>query len=95
VINRPKAKKERIAFAPMNIRFSSDARAAPRLPSSDDGLFLATSTLRRLEEDVRQFGDFCALDVRAEDRDEQSISHVGAFRRAGEIVSKGELIEKV
>jgi hypothetical protein len=53
VINRPKVKKKRIAFAPMNIRSSSDARTAPRLHSSDDGLFLATSTLRRLEEDVQ------------------------------------------
>src|SRR6478672_8057116 len=39
----------------MNIRSSSDARTAPRLHSSDDGLFLATSTLRRLEENVQHW----------------------------------------
>src|SRR3979409_193011 len=61
VINRPKAKKERIAFAPINIRFSFDARTAPRLHSSDDGLLLAPCTLRGFEEGGWQFGDFCAL----------------------------------
>jgi hypothetical protein len=35
------------------LRFSFDVRTAPRLHSSDDGLFLTTSTLRRLEQDVQ------------------------------------------
>jgi hypothetical protein len=34
------------------LRVLFDVRTAPRLHSSDDGLFLTTSTLRRLEEDV-------------------------------------------
>jgi hypothetical protein len=53
LIKRPKAKKERITFAPMNMRFSFNGRTAPRLHSSDDGLILTTSTLRRLEQEVQ------------------------------------------
>jgi hypothetical protein len=58
-------------------------RTAPRLHSSDDGLFLATSALRRLEEDVRHFGDFCSLDLRAEDRRRAANIRCRSIRKSG------------
>jgi hypothetical protein len=43
------------------------------------GLFLATSTLRRLEEDVQAISAYSMSEPRIDD--EQSISSVGAYRR--------------
>ena len=56
--------KERIAFAPMNLRFSLDVQTAPFLHSSDDGLVFTTSTLRRPEEECGNLA-ICAQQTRA------------------------------
>jgi hypothetical protein len=59
--------------------------------SPDDGLFLATSTLRRLEQNVEHLAISAALDVRTEDR-RRAVNIPFRSIQKGPIVSKGELI---
>src|SRR5258705_6558371 len=69
-------------------------RPRRRPPSSDDGLFLPR---RRFDGLKKAYGNLAiSAQSMSEPKidDEQSIFRVGAFRRAGEIVSKDELIEQ-
>jgi|KBSSwiStaDraftv2_1062776.scaffolds.fasta_scaffold116478_6 hypothetical protein len=64
------------------------------LPSSDDGLFLP----RRRFGGLKKTHGYLAISAHSMSEpmidDEQSVSRVGAFRRASGTVSKGKLIEK-
>ena len=65
-----------------------------RLPSSDDGLFLPRRGFGGLKKTCGNLAISAHSMSEPRIDDEQSISRAGAFRRASEIVSKGELIEK-
>jgi hypothetical protein len=78
---RPRGCLSALGGSKGGVNTRSDVRTAPRLHSSDDGLFLAASTLRRLVEQVQHLAISAHSISEPRIDDEQSISRVGAFRR--------------